>query len=141
MGVEGQSQDWSISLPTLVWSIQENGENLENSLETTHNDRRIVERQVCTKSPQDQSRLVESPNSSKLSQSWTSDEGMVSIPPESNSNPSNPTSISTPLFDTNLNIPIAIYKGVRSCAKHPLANFVSYHRIVETYKAFTSYIN
>ena len=66
---------------------------------------------------------------------------MVSIPPESNSNPSNPTSISTPLFDTNLNIPIAIYKGVRSCAKHPLANFVSYHRIVETYKAFTSYIN
>ena len=69
MGVEGQSQDWSISLPTLVWSIQENGENLENSLETTHNDRRIVERQVCTKSPQDQSRLVESPNSSKQSQS------------------------------------------------------------------------
>ena len=61
MGPEHQSQNWLISLPTPVWSIQENGENLENSLETTYNDR-TVEMQVYARKPQDQSRLVEGPN-------------------------------------------------------------------------------
>ena len=57
MGPEHQSQNRLISLPTPVWSIQENGENLE----TTHNDR-TVEMQVYARKPQDQSRLVEGPN-------------------------------------------------------------------------------
>ena len=84
---------------------------------------------------------MEGPNSSKENQSSTSDEDMVSIPPKSICNPSNLASISTPFFDTNLDIPIAICKGVMSCTKHPLSNFMSYHRIVGTYKAFTSHIN
>ena len=57
MGPEHQSQNRLISLPTPVWSIQENGENLG----TTHNDR-TVEMQVYARKPQDQSRLVEGPN-------------------------------------------------------------------------------
>ena len=56
--------------------------------------------------------------------------------PKSNSNPSNPTLISTSLFDIDLDIPIIIHKGIKSCTKHPLSNFVSYHKIVGTYKAF-----
>lgn len=64
--------------------------------------------QMYTKRPQDQSRLVEGPNSSN--------EGMVSIPLECNGNPSNPAS---PFLDTDLNIHIAIRKDTRSCTKHP----------------------
>ena len=103
------------------------------------NDRRTVGIQVYTRKPQDQSRLVEGPNSLKQNQSSTSYEGMVSIPPESNSNPSNLASISTLLFDTVLDIPITIHKGIRSCTKHHLSNFVSFHRIAGTYKAFFSH--
>ena len=129
MGVEDQSWNRLISLPTPIWSIQENGANLENSLETTHNGKRIVEIQVYIKRPQDQSRLVEGANSSKQNQLWTLDEGMVSMPLESGGNPSSLASISTPLFDTDLDIPIVMLKGLRSCTKHLLLNFVSYHRV------------
>ncbi|KAK0599083.1 hypothetical protein LWI29_002191 [Acer saccharum] len=40
--------------------------------------------------------------------------------------------------ETDLDIPIAIRKGVRSCTSHPIAKFMSYHRLSENYKAFSS---
>ena len=40
------------------------------------------------------------------------------------------------LFKSDLDIPIVIRKGVRTCTKHPLSNFVSYHRLSPSYKAF-----
>ena len=50
----------------------------------------------------------------------------------SNSNPSNSTlypSNSTLIFNVNKDIPIATWKGVTSCNKHPLSNFMSYDKI------------
>ena len=44
-------------------------------------------------------------------------------------------------FDTDLDIPIAIRKGVRSCTTHPIAQYLSYHRLSSNYKAFTSKIS
>ena len=105
---------------------------MKNSLETTHNDK-TMEIQVYTRRPWNKSRLVEGPNSSRQNKSSTLNEGMVSMP-------SNLAPNSSPLFATNLDIPIAIRKGVRCCIKHSLSEFVSYHRIVGTYKAFTSHI-
>ena len=40
--------------------------------------------------------------------------------------------------ETELDIPIAIKKGVRSCTSHPIAKFISYHRLSENYRAFSS---
>ena len=40
------------------------------------------------------------------------------------------------MFKSDLDIPIVIRKGVRTCTKHPLSNFVSYHRLSPSYKAF-----
>lgn len=34
-------------------------------------------------------------------------------------------------------LPIAIQKGVRSCTKHPLSNFVSYEKLSPSFRAFT----
>ena len=45
-------------------------------------------------------------------------EAMVSIPLESSSNPSNPIPNSTPPFTIDLDIHIAICKGVKCCIKH-----------------------
>ena len=59
----------------------------------------------------------------------------------SNSNPSNSTlypSNSTLIFNVNKDIPIATWKGVTSCNKHPLSNFMSYDKINNKYKAFTN---
>ena len=44
-------------------------------------------------------------------------------------------------FDTNLDIPIAIRKGVRSCTTNTIAKYLSYHRLSSNYKAFTSKIS
>ena len=49
---------------------------------------------------------------------------------------------SLPQFDTDLDIPIAIQKGVRSCTtKYPISNFHSYHRINPCFQAFISQIS
>jgi len=36
----------------------------------------------------------------------------------------------------NLDLPITLRKGVRNCTKHPLDNFLSYHRLSPTHKSF-----
>lgn len=38
----------------------------------------------------------------------------------------------------DLNIPIAIRKGEKSCTQHPISNFVSYLNLSDTFRAFTS---
>ena len=45
------------------------------------------------------------------------------------------------LESTDLDAPIAIRKGVRSCTKHPISNFVSYTRLSPNYKAYISKIS
>ncbi|XP_070054777.1 uncharacterized protein [Nicotiana tomentosiformis] len=39
-------------------------------------------------------------------------------------------------FSSDLDVPIANRKGVRSCTKHPLSNFVSYNSLSPSYRAF-----
>ena len=39
---------------------------------------------------------------------------------------------------SEMNIPIALRKGVRSCTKHPLSKFVSYSNLSSSFAAFTS---
>ena len=45
--------------------------------------------------------------------------------------------ITEPVFN-DLNWPIALRKGVRSCTNHPIYNFVSYKNLSPSYKAFIS---
>ena len=42
---------------------------------------------------------------------------------------------------SNLDIPIALRKGVRSCTEHPIAKQVSYHRLSKSHNAFTTKIS
>ncbi|KAH9763108.1 protein kinase domain-containing protein [Citrus sinensis] len=42
---------------------------------------------------------------------------------------------------SDLDIPIALRKGTRSCAKYPLSNFVSYHNLSPPFYAFTSQLS
>ena len=42
------------------------------------------------------------------------------------------------VVDTNLDILIAVRKGIRNCTKHPLSNFLSYHSMNNNYKVFTT---
>ena len=48
---------------------------------------------------------------------------------------------STPLPLSDLDIPIAIRKGVRNCTKYPIAKYLSYQRLSEKYRASTSNIS
>ncbi|XP_031256086.1 uncharacterized protein LOC116114071 [Pistacia vera] len=48
--------------------------------------------------------------------------------------PSNSTPEETP----DLYLPIALRKGVRECTKHPIAKYLSYHRLSSQHKAFVS---
>ena len=43
-------------------------------------------------------------------------------------------------FDSDLNVPIAVRKGVKACTQHPISNFVSYSHLSPSYKAFLSKI-
>ena len=47
----------------------------------------------------------------------------------------------TPLPLSDLDILIAIRKGVRNCTKYPIAKYRSYQRLSEKYRAFTSNIS
>ena len=38
-------------------------------------------------------------------------------------------------------LPIAVWKGVRSCTQHPLSNYVSYENISPVFRAFTSQLS
>lgn len=55
--------------------------------------------------------------------------------------PGNPSINPIPLSFTDLDVPVAIRKGVRNCTKHPIAKYLSYHRLSEKYKAFTTNIS
>ena len=70
--------------------------------------------------------------------SFTHDQS--SIPKLSTSNPSNPSLLNHG-FDTDLDIPIDIHKGIRSYTKYPLSYFLSYHRLCYQYKAFTTHFS
>ena len=37
----------------------------------------------------------------------------------------------------DLDVPIAIRKGVRNCTKHPIAKYLSYHKLSKNHKVFT----
>ncbi|KAJ9556963.1 hypothetical protein OSB04_011577 [Centaurea solstitialis] len=53
--------------------------------------------------------------------------------PESQGTPhSDPTNVD------NLDVPIALRKGVRTCTSHPIKNFVSYKSLSSNYRAFVS---
>ena len=59
-----------------------------------------------------------------------------------NTSDSQPVSItSQPNVFSDLDIPIANRKGVRKCTIHPIAKYLSYHRLSKNYKAFTSKIS
>ena len=47
---------------------------------------------------------------------------------------------SIPIVDNDLDIPIALGKGVRTCTEHPVANFLTYYKLYEKHKAFISKI-
>ena len=47
----------------------------------------------------------------------------------------------TPLSSFDLDAPITIHKGVRNCTKHHITNYLSYHRLLEKYEAFTTNIS
>ena len=49
----------------------------------------------------------------------------------------NPINCSKPEI-LDLDLPIAIRKGVRSCTQHPIAKFVSYHKLSLKHKSFLS---
>ena len=49
----------------------------------------------------------------------------------SDTSPSN----SNPIY-SDLDLPIALRKGTISCTQHPLANYISYHRLSPKYKSF-----
>ena len=41
-------------------------------------------------------------------------------------------------LSNDLDVPIAIRKGTRSCTMHHIAKYVSYHRLSPKYRAFTT---
>ena len=41
--------------------------------------------------------------------------------------------------DMDLDIPISFRKGVRTCSRHPLSNFLPFHRLNPKYEAFTTH--
>ena len=60
-------------------------------------------------------------------------------------NPPNSTILNPPnvvqVVDTNADILIAIKKSVTNCNKHSSLNFLSYHWMNSSYKAFTTNLN
>lgn len=46
--------------------------------------------------------------------------------------------IDTPTVSNDLDAPIALRKGVRTCTKHPISQFVSYSHLSPSYRAFVS---
>ena len=55
----------------------------------------------------------------------------------SSQNPGNLPMDSTSLLIFDLDIPIAIRKGVRNCTKYPIAKYLSYQGLSEKYRSFT----
>ena len=70
------------------------------------------------------------------------DKGTSTLPPQSLS-PVEGLGNSHPIILEYIDLyaPIAIHKGVRSCTKHPISNFVSYTHLSATYKTYISKIS
>ena len=71
-------------------------------------------------------------------------EATSEIMPESDlDNSSSPSHSSCPvdLVPSDLDLPIALRKGVRSRTIHPISNFVSYHRLSSSFSVFTSHLS
>lgn len=62
-------------------------------------------------------------------------------PPEIHSGLSNPSYDNLSHINDDSNVPIALRKGVRTCTKHPIGNFVSYKTLSPSYQAFVSVID
>ena len=56
---------------------------------------------------------------------------LLSLSDEDSSNSSDSPSLES----NDLDVPIALRKGVRSCAQHPISNFVSYLHLYPFYQA------
>ena len=71
-------------------------------------------------------------------------EARLEIMPESGLDNSSSTSHSSLPVDpvpSDLDLPIALKKGVRSYTIHPISNFVSYHKLSSSFLAFTSHLS
>ena len=89
---------------------------------------------VYLRKPQE-TRLEQGQNPPKHNQSLTLEEGMSpNLPDSTILNPPNVVQV----VNTNLDIPITIKKGVRNCTKHPLLNFLSYHKMTNNHKTFAT---
>ena len=55
--------------------------------------------------------------------------------------PGNTNSKSHELLDNDLDLPIALWKGVRSCTNHPIYNFVSYKGLSPGFRVFVTNLN
>ncbi|RVX21434.1 Retrovirus-related Pol polyprotein from transposon RE1 [Vitis vinifera] len=81
------------------------------------------------------------PSSSFLPPETETSSNLQSEPIFETTQPSQSSSNTTaePLLDevsNDLDFPIALRKGVRSCTKHPIQNFVSYNELSPSYRAF-----
>ncbi|KAF7808158.1 Retrovirus-related Pol polyprotein from transposon TNT 1-94 [Senna tora] len=52
-----------------------------------------------------------------------------------------PSSTNSKDSNGNMNLPIALRKGVRTCTKHPIANFVCYDKLSNNYRAFITKVS
>lgn len=57
-----------------------------------------------------------------------------------NSAPKPIPELETGTFETD-DLPIALRKGTRACTKYPIAKYISYNHLSETYRAFTTKIS
>lgn len=76
--------------------------------------------------------------------SFNPKQSQLSSPPQVGpSNTQGNSSTPAPFVDdyANLDLPIALRKGVRTCTTHPIAKYLSYHRLSNTHRAFTSKIS
>ncbi|KAL6349677.1 hypothetical protein AAG906_041084 [Vitis piasezkii] len=117
--VEDQPQDWSLPLPMPTWEDERNG--IQGEPKKSEKPR--------------ETRLEQGQNPPKHNQSLTLEEGMSpNLPDSTILNPPNVVQV----VNTNLDIPIAIKKGVRNCTEHPLLNFLSYHKMTNNHKTFAT---
>jgi len=54
---------------------------------------------------------------------------------------SNPVVLNSSPSTSDLDVSIALRKGIRTCTKHPIAKYVSYHRLSKSHNVFTSKIS
>ena len=136
MEVEDQPHDWSLPLSMPTWEDERNGIQGEPKKSELQNQGKPqdLELFVYLRRPQE-TRLEQGQNPPKHNRSLTLGEGIS--PNLSDSTILNPPTV-IQVVDTNLDIPIAIKKGVRNCTELPLSNFLSYHKMNNNHKTFAT---